>query len=255
MNLKESPAFIPGNTIALADSYIVNSSNDTLAAFFEMDLTDIRKFLRDKRKDGQNVALSAWIVKMVSAALSDQVLDEYPKNFNYDMFLEKEFNKRLYSVPLEVKNVSDKSVEDISREIGFAKGSVTRERNFLKENSRPSAIRHLLYLPDVLRKFVYRLFLRNPDWAYQKIGNSAFSYISTTGKYEKRARELTTNDISLAISSMFQKPRLINYEVKMRDIVPVTILLNRNMLCNRDTTFFIKDLSHHINNNAAFITE
>ena len=255
MTTNNSPHFFPGNTITLADSYSINESSETIAALFELDLTDIHQHLKQLRKEGQNVALSAWIVKLITNSLSDQVLDEYPKNLNYQMWLEKNFDNRLYAVPVNVNDASHKSLEDISKEIGLAKGAISKERRFLKQNRRVNALRHMLYLPMKLRKLIYRFFLRNPDKAYKSIGNSAFSYISTTGKYFKDPGDNTSNSISLGISSMLDKPRIINNEIKMRNIVPITLLLNRKMMCNRDATNFVKDLQVHINNNAAFVCQ
>lgn len=251
MNTTTSPKFIPGNTIAMADSYVLNSANNTVAAFFELDITEIRQELRKKRQQGQNIALSAWIVKLVSSSLADQVLDEYPKSLDYDMWVEKKFDDRLYSVPINLKNANKITIEDISREIGFAKGSISRERNTIKQHAPKNVVNYLLYLPVALRKLLWKLFLRNPELAYQKMGNGAFSYMSFTGKYMES--QINSNDVSLGISSMFHKPRFINYDIKMRDIVPVTLLLSKSMMCNQDATFFMKDLTRHINNNASFL--
>ncbi len=255
MTKNSSLQFFPGNTITLADSYVVNEGSETIAAMFELDLTDVHKYLKQLRKDGQNVALSAWIVKLITNSLSDQVLDEYPKNLNYEMWLEKNFDNRLYSVPVNVNDVSQKSMEDISKEIGLAKGAISKERNFLKQNKKRNAFRHMLYLPMQLRKLIWRFLLRNPNKAYRSMGNGAFSYISTTGKYVPYTADKAVNSISMAISSMFQKPRIINHELKMRNIVPITLLLNRKMMCNRDANNFVNDLKGHINNNAAFVCQ
>ncbi len=253
MTMNRSLQFFPGNAITLADSYVVNEGSETIAAMFELDLTDVRQYLKKMRQQGQNVALSAWIIKLISNSLSDQVLDEYPKNLSYEMWLEKNFANRLYSVPVNVTDASQKSLEAISKEIGLAKGAISKERNFLKQTQRNNTLRYMLYLPMQLRKLIWRFFLRNPDKAYKSIGNGAFSYISTTGKYISNTENNTSGKIAMGISSIFQKPRLIDYELKMRDIVPITLLLNKKLMCNRNSTNFVKDLEGHINNNAAFV--
>ncbi len=253
MNNPNPPAFIPGNTIAMADSYVVNNDTNTVAALFEMDLTDVRQSLQKKRKNGENVALTAWILKLMSAAIEDLNPGKDLNKLNYAMWLEKTFDNQLFSVPVNVANASTKSIEDISKEIGYAKGQITQERNFLKHNKRHKAAKYLLYLPLTLRKLLWRLFIRNPHLAYQKMGNGAFSYISTTRSYKDSNMKNAHENISVGISSLFKKPRLIDYEIKMRDIVPVTVLIDKKLMKNQDTTGFIKDISQHINNNAAFI--
>lgn len=253
MTNSQPPVFIPGNTITMADSYVVNSDTNTVAALFEMDLTDVRHKLQQKRKNGENIAITAWIVKLMSAALEDHNPEQKLTDFNYAMWLEKEFDNQLYTVPVKVNNASTKSIEDISKEIGYAKGQMTQERNFLKQNKSHKTAKYLLYLPHILKKILWRLFIRNPRMAYQKIGNGAFSYISTTGNYKNADLKNAHKQISMGISSMFQKPRLIDYDIKMRDIVPVTVLINKDLMKNQDATAFIKDIAQHINNNAAFI--
>ena len=252
MNYQNPPVFIPGNTIAMADSYVVNSESNTVAALFEMDLTDVKPLLQKKREKGENVAVTAWILKLVSSALEDHNFQKSDKKLNYAMWLEKEFENHIYSVPVQVDDASSKSIEDISKEIGYAKGTLSKERKFLKYNNSHKAFKYMLYLPKAFKKWLWRFFIKNPKLAFQKMGNGAFSYISTTGNYSKEY-QTSAEEISLGISSMYHKPRLIDYGIKMRDIVPVTVLVNKELLKNQDTSGFVKDITHHINNNAAFI--
>lgn len=252
MNLRNQPLFIPGNTITLAESFMSESNENIINALFEMDLTDIRKAIKEKQYNGENISTSAWIVKLFTSAISDQVLHQYPKDITYDMWLEKRIDRNFFAVPLTVSNANNKSIEELSTQIGIAKGTITRERRLLSLKNQKSWLNDLIRLPYFLRKKAWRFFLKNPRKAFKKVGNSAFSYISTTGMYKETKGIIENQHIQLAIGTMFQKHRFIDYERQMRDIIPVSIQIDRRWLGNQNQGFFLKDISRHINNNAAF---
>jgi hypothetical protein len=252
MNVRNQPIFIPGNTITLADSFVSDSNENIINALFEMDLTEIRKAIKEKQYKGENISTSAWIVKLFTHAISDQVLHQYPKVITYDMWLEKRIDNNFYTVPLTVNDANNKTIEELSKQIGIAKGSITRERRLLKLGSKRNWLRSLISLPQFLRKKAWRLLLKNPHRAYKTGGNSAFSYISTTGMYKDTSKSFENFHIQLAIGSMFQKYRFIDYERQIRDIIPVSIQIDKRWLGNQSQDFFLKDISRHINNNAAF---
>ncbi|PLX17497.1 MAG: hypothetical protein C0599_13585 [Salinivirgaceae bacterium] len=252
MDLKNQPLFIPGNTITLADSFLNNSNENIINALFEMDLTEIRKAIKERQHKGNNISTSAWIVKLFTSAISDQVLHQYPKTIHYDMWLEKRISNNFFAVPITVSDANNKSIEELSMQIGIAKGTITKERGLLKLKNQKSWLNQLISLPHFLRKKAWRFFLKNPHKVFSKVGNSAFSYISTTGIYKDTKDTLDNHHIQMAIGTMFQKQRFIDYELKTRDIVPVSIQIDKRWLGNQDLDFFLKDISRHINNNAAF---
>jgi hypothetical protein len=253
MSIKSQPLFIPGNTITLADSFVNDSNENIINAMFEMDLTDIRKAIKARQLKGENISTSAWIVKLFTSAITDQVLSEYPKAIHYNMWVEKRLNNSFFSAPLQVSDADNKSLEELTKQIGLAKGSITKERGLLKLKYQKNWLSELIALPNFLRKKAWRFFMKNPHRAFQTAGNSAFSYISTTGAYKHIEHSLENHHIQMAIGAMFHKHRFIDYSRKMRDIVPVSIQIDKRWLGNQNMSFFLKDISRHINNNAAFL--
>lgn len=242
--------------IATFDIFEVGMGKHHISAMLEFDVTECRKKLRELRKNGVAISFNAWLIKVIAT-----VLEKYPEaaayiynkkkliifeDINVSVIVEKKIGETKVPLPLVIEKANKKTAAGISGEIDAAKKQELKKGDIvLKQQS--SAYQRLYYrLPGFIRRLFWRLLLKNPKAAYRTMGNVSVTSVGMIGKVNGWFIHKSVHPISFGIGSVLVKPVVINNEIKSREILNMTVLVDHDLIDGAPMVRFLGDLTEFI---------
>ena len=249
---------IPPSRIATFDIFSIGLKKHHVSALLEFDVTDTRQKLRKLKRSGQKISLNAWIIKAISKAL-----DQYPEaaaffyskrklimftDINISVMVEKELDEKRVPIPLVIEKTNQKSAAEITAEIEAAKNQSLAEGDIVL--NKPSQKYERLYyrLPRFLRLAVWKFMLRNPKIAYKNMGNAVVTSLGMMGKLNGWFIHKSIHPVSFGVGAIIKKPVVVNDEIKIREILHMTILIDHDVIDGAPIVRFLKCLAGFIEN-------
>ncbi|MCU0363594.1 MAG: 2-oxo acid dehydrogenase subunit E2 [Bacteroidales bacterium] len=247
---------IPRSRIATFDIFSIGLEKHHVAGLLEFDVTGSRKKLQDLRKQGINISFNGWLVKVIGS-----VLKQYPeaaayrqgkgklvvyKDINISILVEKNIGGKKVPIPLVIEKAGEKSAEQITAEIEDAKRQeLTGKSMVLKRDTTFSEGLYYL-LPGFLRRLVWRIMLGSPAFAYRKMGNAVVTSIGMAGRINGWFIHKSVHPVSFGVGSVLQKPVVVDKEVKVRDILNMTILVDHDVIDGAPMVRLLNELTKAI---------
>jgi pyruvate/2-oxoglutarate dehydrogenase complex dihydrolipoamide acyltransferase (E2) component len=256
------PAFsyhkIPLSRIATFDVLSIGLKKHHVSAFLEFDVTEGREKLRHLKRTGASVSFNAWILKLIGVTLEKHkeaaafLVNKHKlvafDDINISMVVEKEINGKKVPIPLVIEKANEKNVNEIALEIESSRNQVLTE-NEIVLHSKPKPYERLYYkLPGFLRRTIWRAMLGHPKFAFKKMGNVAVTSLGMMGRINGWFIPISVHPVSFGIGSIIKKAVVINDEIKVREILNMTILLDHDVIDGAPMVRFIKDLTNRIEN-------
>ncbi len=249
---------IPSSRIATFDVYSVGLTRHHISALLEFDVTDSRMKLRELKRAGRKVSFSGWIIHAISKAVelhpeAAAYLGSRKKlvifsDINVSMIVEKEVDGKKVPIPMIIEKANEKGIEEITREIEEAKEKVLSAHDIVL-NEKPKFYERLYYrLPGALRRAFWRILLRNPEFAYKKMGNVVVTSPGMMGTIKGWFVHRTVHPLSFGIGSVLKKPVVVGDEVKVREILNMTVLIDHDVIDGAPMVRFLNDLTRFIEN-------
>jgi pyruvate/2-oxoglutarate dehydrogenase complex dihydrolipoamide acyltransferase (E2) component len=244
---------IPQSRIATFDIFSVGLLKHHVSALLEFDVTESRIKLHDLRKSGVNVSFNAWIIKVISNIL--QIHPEasaylYNKrklilfnDINISILVEKKIGDKKVPIPIVIEKANQKSALEIAREIEIAKNQELSD-NEIVINKQSSFSERLYYkMPGFIRRAVWKFLLRNPKIAYKKMGNAVITSVGMIGKINGWFIHRSVHPISFGVGSVLKKAVVIEKEIKIREILNMTILVDHDVIDGAPMVRFLNNLT------------
>ena len=247
---------IPRSRIATFDIVSVGLLKHHISTLLEFDVTESRKKLHELRKNGVSVSFNAWIIKVIGS-----ILKKHPEasaylynkkklilfnNINISILVEKKINDKKVPIPVVIEEINKKSALEITIEIENAKNQEL-SNNDIVINKRSNILERLYYhMPGFLRRAVWKLMLRNPKIAYKKMGNAVITSVGMMGRINGWFIQKSVHPISFGIGSVLKKATVINNEIKVREILNMTILFDHDVIDGAPMVRFLNDLTRSL---------
>lgn len=247
---------IPSSRIATFDVFSIGLTKHHVAAMLEFDVTDTRKRIREVRRNGTKVSFNAWILKAIASTLV-----QHPEaaafikgkrelvifnNINISFLVEKDIDGKKVPLPQVIEKCNTKSLTEITHEIEDSKALSTSSSQVVL-NKKPTISERIYYhLPGFLRRLVWKVILSNPKFAYGKMGNVSVTSVGMMGRISGWFIHRAVHPISFGIGSVLKKPVVVNDEIKVREILNATILIDHDVIDGAPMVQFIKDLTARI---------
>jgi pyruvate/2-oxoglutarate dehydrogenase complex dihydrolipoamide acyltransferase (E2) component len=242
--------------IATFDIFDVGLKKHHINAMLEFDVTESRAKLREMRKNGKIVSFNAWILKVIGLVLKDHpeaAAYLYSKkrliifnDINISMIVEKKIGDSRVPVPLVIERVNEKSAQEITQEIERAKNQVLNSDDIVLQKQSDSYQKLYYCLPGFLRRLFWKLLLKNPKSAYKTMGNVAVTSIGMIGKINGWFIHKSVHPISFGVGSVLKKPVVVDNEIKIREILNMTILVDHDVIDGAPMVRFLEDLTDYL---------
>ena len=249
---------IPKSRIATFDVVSVGMLRHHVSALLEFDVTDSRLKLRELKNSGKKVTFNAWIIKVIGNTLSRHpeaaaYLCSKKKLITFDdinisIIVEKILDDKRVPIPLVLKKTNEKTVAEITREIEDAKNQTLSEDGIVLNKQSKFYERLYYILPGFLRRYIWKFMLRHPKIAYGNMGNAVVSSLGMMGKINGWFIPKSVHPVCFGIGSVIKKPAVIKDEIKIREILNMTILFDHDVIDGAPMVRFLKDLTFDIEN-------
>jgi len=149
-------------------------------------------------------------------------------------------------IPLVIEKTNEKSALDITLEIEKAKNQELNDKDIVL--SKKSDISEKLYyrLPGFLRRTIWKIMLRNPEFIYKKMGNVVITSVGMMGRINGWFIHKSVHPLSFGIGSVLKKPVVIDNEIRIREILNMTILVDHDVIDGAPMVRFLNDLTKYI---------
>jgi pyruvate/2-oxoglutarate dehydrogenase complex dihydrolipoamide acyltransferase (E2) component len=247
---------IPRSRIATFDISSIGASKHHVTALLEFDVTDSRNKLKALRKSGTNISFNAWLVKLIASALKKHpeaaaylcgtkkliIFDD----INISMLVEKTVGGNRVPIPMVIERADKRSAREITAEIESAKGEKLSDKDIVLQK-RAAAYQNLYYhLPGFLRRLFWRAMLKNPKYAFKKMGNAVVTSVGMMGLINGWFIHRSVHPVSFGIGSVIKKPSVVGDEIKIREILNMTVLLDHDVIDGAPMVRFLNDLTRII---------
>lgn len=256
MNSKHHHQKFPQSRIASFDVYAVGRLKHHVAALLEVDVTESRKNLREFRKQGKDVSMNAWLIRAICASLT-----KFPEaaaylsgrrkllkfeDINISLLVEREVEDQRVPIPLFLERANERSPEEITREIKEAGSRAMQENDIVLGKKTSFYERMYYYLPGCLRRLVWRYMISRPKLAHRKMGNVVVTSLLMMRQVKGWFIHRSVHPLSFGIGSIIKKPVVIADEIKIREILHMTILLDHDVIDGAPMARFVHDLTRRI---------
>jgi pyruvate/2-oxoglutarate dehydrogenase complex dihydrolipoamide acyltransferase (E2) component len=247
---------IPESRIATFDILSIGLQKHHISALLEFDVTESRKKLHNLRKSGVKVSFNVWIIKVISS-----ILQKHPEasayvynkkklilfnDINISVLVEKKIGGKKVPIPVVIEKTNQKSVLEIAMELEAAGNRELSDRDIVI-NKRSNLSERLYYhMPGFLRRAAWKFMLRNPEIAYKKMGNAVITSVGTIGKINGWFIQKSVHPISFGIGSVLKKAVVAENEIKIREILNMTILVDHDVIDGAPMVRFLNDLTKSI---------
>jgi pyruvate/2-oxoglutarate dehydrogenase complex dihydrolipoamide acyltransferase (E2) component len=247
---------IPQSRIATFDTFSLGLLKHHVSAMLEFDVTDSRKKLQELRRSGINVTFNAWLIKVISS-----VLQKYPEasaflyskkklmifnDINISILVEKKIGDSRVPIPLVIEKTNEKSASDITLEIENAKHQELSYSDIVLTKKSDFSEKLYYKLPGFIRRTVWKIVLGNPRFAYKKMGNVVITSVGMMGRINGWFIHKSVHPLSFGVGSILKKPIVIDNEVKIREILNMTILVDHDVIDGAPMVRFLNDLTKYI---------
>jgi pyruvate/2-oxoglutarate dehydrogenase complex dihydrolipoamide acyltransferase (E2) component len=256
MNANYSYKTIPKSRIATFDTFSVGLQKHHVSALLEFDVTDIRKKLKELRRGGINVSFNGWLIKVISSVLQKYTEASaflYNKkkliifdDINISILVEKKIGDRRVPIPLVLEKTNDKSAAEITLEIENAKNQELSDNDIVLTKKSTLAEALYYHLPGFLRRSIWKIILRNPKFAYRKMGNVVITSVGMMGQINGWFIHRSVHPLSFGVGSVLKKAVVVDNEIKIREILNMTILADHDVIDGAPMVRFLNDLTKYI---------
>ena len=256
--MKDSYRFqdIPRSRIATFDIFAIGLKKHHIVAMLEFDVTESRIRLRNLRKNGITVSFNAWLIKVIGNVLhmhSEASAYLYSKkkliifdDINVSLIVEKKIGDAKVPIPLVIEKADEKSALEITEEIEKAKSQELTAGDIVLKKRSTSYERFYYHLPGYLRRLFWKVLLISPKAAFMTMGNVAVTSVGMMGKINGWFIHRSVHPISFGVGSVLKKPVVIENEVKIREILNMTILVDHDVIDGAPMVRFLDDLTNYI---------
>jgi hypothetical protein len=248
----------PSSRVATFDVGKIGRSKHHIIGLVEVDVTLAKEKITERIKAGHEVGFTAWLIKCIGMTVASE---KYVHAVNCSRRRQIIFDDVDISIPVEkvvmgkkvplallLKKVDGKKIEEIQREIQVnKKKDIESEKDYVLGDNEYRSLNNLFFrMPQFLRMLVWKMLLGNPFTRKRTMGTVMITSIGTAGNISGWIIPKSIHNLCFGIGSINKKPWVADGEIKIRDIMHMTVLFDHDVVdgspAARFTAKLIKNL-------------
>jgi len=162
------------------------------------------------------------------------------------MLVEKKTGDSKVPIPLVIEKVNAKSALEIALEIENAKKQELTDSDIVLKKRSTTYQRFYYHLPGFIRRLFWTMLLKNPVAAYKTMGNVSVTSVGMIGRINGWFIHKSVHPVSFGVGSIIRKPVVINNEIKVREILNMTVLVDHDVIDGAPMVRFLDDLTDYL---------
>ncbi len=247
----------PRSRIATFDIGAIGKTKHYVAALLEFNVSATRNKIRSARKiHNARISFTGWLLKAIGETIHQHkevaaFLHGRRKLIVFDdidisIVVEKELDGTKVPIPLVIRKISEKSAADITAEIENAKmEKFSNERVVLNQGA--SILERSYYsLPGAIRRMAWRFMLKHPRIVFSKMGNVVVTSVGMMGRINGWFMQTSVHPLSFGIGSIIKKPVAVDDEIRIGEVLHLTVLVDHNVVDGAPMARFVNSLTENI---------
>jgi pyruvate/2-oxoglutarate dehydrogenase complex dihydrolipoamide acyltransferase (E2) component len=246
----------PSSRKQIFDMGRLSRTRHHVTALLEVDVTDAWEANRAQPRDDARVSFFAWLLKTVADCIT-----EHPQAAAFNLAhrrrvmvfndvgictpLEKEVNGSLVPLVYTIHAAQSKSALDIQRELQAAQAQpVTHESDYILGDVPLGRLtRGFLLLPGWLRAWLMKVvLLEHPAFMHRLSGNVFAATVGMASHSSFWTIPSSIHPLSLGIGSVNPQPRVHKGEIKVRQVLHLSVVVDHDAIDGAPAARFIDAL-------------
>jgi hypothetical protein len=232
----------PLSRLATMDIGAAAFAKHHIRVVLELDVTEARDKIARLKEQGDQISFNAWLIKCISQAVSENkavhglrkgkrkvILFE---DIDVSVMIEREIEGVKVPLPYLVSRTNKKSIGEISAEIAFGrKQDIENEKNFVLGDSKNRILMKAYYtLPGFVRSLIWKQIIKRPLFFKKNMGTVMVTSVGMVGEMHGWIIPVSVHPLCFAVGSIVKKPWVVNDEIKIREILYLTALVDHDVI-------------------------
>lgn len=239
---KYSIEAFPTSRIATIDIGAASKMKHHIRALIELDVTEARKMISEKKRQKQKLSFNAWMIKCISKAVEEfkpihgirkgkrkVVIFE---DIDVSFMVERKIEGQKVPLPYVLRKTNEKSISEIYDEIKTAQTQqINDEGNYvLGEKKKERLMKAYYSMPGFMRRTLWRYIIKNPFITKQNMGTVSITSVGMIGRINGWVIPVSVHPLSFAIGSIIKKPGVKNNKIEIREYLYVTVAVDHDVI-------------------------
>jgi pyruvate/2-oxoglutarate dehydrogenase complex dihydrolipoamide acyltransferase (E2) component len=234
----------------------IGTAKHHVRALLEVDVTDARQLIRQSRRSGRKISFTPWLIKTIAdcVALHPPVagLNDAKRNrvlvfpdVDISIMVEKEVGGARVPLPYLLRKADKKTLCEIQDEIQAAKSQTVHDEGdyVLGEGQSPHGMKLFVRLPQWLRLMLMRLLVLNhPQRVKDMMGTVMVTTAGMVGHTRGWIMPFSIHALCLAFGSLNEQAAVYKGEIRKREILHLTVLIDHDVIDGVPAARFVDDL-------------
>ncbi|SFH25903.1 2-oxoacid dehydrogenases acyltransferase (catalytic domain) [Desulfotomaculum arcticum] len=233
----------PMSRISTIDIGVAGLKKHHIKALIELDVTEPRNLIREKKKLKEKINFNSWLIKCISHAVEEfkqiQGIRKGKRkliifdDIDISIVIEREIDGKKVPLPYVIRKTNEKSISDISNEIkNGQKQSIEGEEDYVLGQEKKNRIfmKIYYYLPGFIRNLIWKCIMRSPMLIKQNMGTVMITSVGMVGKINGWVIPVSIHPLCFAIGSIFKKPGIVNDKIEVREYLYITVLVDHDVI-------------------------
>ncbi|MEQ8154349.1 MAG: 2-oxo acid dehydrogenase subunit E2 [Clostridiaceae bacterium] len=232
----------PISRISTIDIGKAGLSKHHIKALIELDVTEARKMISEKKKLHERISFNSWLIKCIS-----HVVEEFPEihgirkgkrkvvifdDIDISIAIEREIKGKKVPLPYVIRKTNEKSISDICNEIrdGQKQGIENEGDYVLSEKKNDLLMKFYYSMPGFVRRVIWNNIIRSPFLTKENMGTVMITSIGMMGKINGWAIPVSVHPLCFAVGSIVKKPGVIDDRIQIREYLYITVLVDHDVI-------------------------
>jgi len=229
-----------------------------IKALVELDVTEARKIIREKKRLSEKISFNSWLIKCISFAIEESMQIHgirkgkrnivIFKDIDISIMIERSINGQKVPLPYVIRKTNEKSISDIYQEIrNGQKQAINSEGDYVLGEKKSDFLMKLYYaMPGCIRRIVWKQMLRNPFIFKNNMGTVMITSIGMIGRINGWVIPVSIHPLCFAIGSIIKKPGVIVDRIDIREYLHMTALVDHDVIDGAPAVRVLSNLSKMI---------
>lgn len=232
----------PASRIGTFDIGVVSRMKHHIKALIELDVTNARKLIKEKKKQGQRISFNTWLIKCISS-----VVERYPeihgvrkgknKIIIYDdvdisIMVEREIAGEKVPLPYIIRKANKKNIAEIQSEIKAARNqSINDTGDYVLGEKKSDLYMKLYYImPGFIRRAIWQYIIYSPLLTKNNMGTVIITSVGMAGRINGWVIPSSVHPLAFAVGSIIKKPGVVNGNIEVREYLYMTVAVDHDII-------------------------
>ncbi len=232
----------PASRLSTIDIGILSHNRNCIKALIELDVTEARRLMREKKKRSENISFNAWLIKCISKTVEEckeiHGIRKGKRNIvtfddvDISIMIERKLQGIKVPLPYVIRKANEKSISDITAEMKAGQEqSINHEGDYvLGEMKNKNMMKFYYSLPGFLRRMIWSKMIQNPFLTKQNMGTVMVTSVGMMGKINGWVIPESIHPLSFAVGSIIKKPGVKNDRIEIREYLYLTVSVDHDVI-------------------------